>query len=59
MSGQQVVLWYEQAMRERGEEKLLDLHVQLVPHTKDPSSSYRDIERALTKMTEPKKPHGR
>lgn len=48
-------------MKERGEEKLMDLQLLLAPHTKDPNDTVQQIRRGLLKMIGNEKPkqHGR
>src|SRR6266436_9673396 len=45
-SGSQLILWYERARIERGEEKLMDLQLFISPHTKDPEQTVRDLQHA-------------
>jgi hypothetical protein len=39
-------------MRERGEEKLLDLQLFIAPHTKDADRYVRDLQRTLGAITD-------
>src|SRR5262245_53830230 len=50
-SGPQLLLWYERAAMERGYDKLIDLQVQLVPHSEDPQRSLQEVNQFLLKMT--------
>jgi hypothetical protein len=46
------MLWYQRAGIERGEEKLIDMDVSLVPHTENPTQSFRDMRKILIEMTQ-------
>ena len=54
LSGPQLVMWYERARVERGEEKLLDLQLVIAPHTENATDTVRNLQRALQKMIDKK-----
>jgi hypothetical protein len=51
-SGPQLVLWYKRVGIERGEEKLIDLDVSIVPHTEHPDRSLKEVRQSLIEMTQ-------
>ena len=40
-------MWYEEALRQIGFDKDLDLNIAVTPHTEDPERTFKDIRKML------------
>ena len=46
------MLWYEQACKQQGQEKMLDLQISIAPHAERPDQAVQNLQRNLQQMME-------